>query len=232
MNILIFGATGGIGQLLASNLADSGHTIIIHGRNEKRLTKLYDDLAPKTEVLALPIDFLQLNPAHASEYVDLLKENVGTIDAVYFCSGYYGQRAPLVHMGPHEWIKMQQINLNAPFLLTRALWKILSPEARVVYLLSPEAFDANMAMKSGYGASKMGLKAVVSSLIAENANTSVEVIGYDPMYVATALHHNAYPGLPNVDHPALAANELAAMLGAKSGFVRRKVQLTMDQRPA
>ncbi|BAI81068.1 short-chain dehydrogenase/reductase SDR [Deferribacter desulfuricans SSM1] len=43
-NILITGATDGIGKNLALRLAKKGHNLIIHGRNEEKLSRLKNDL--------------------------------------------------------------------------------------------------------------------------------------------------------------------------------------------
>ena len=73
-NVLLIGATGGIGSKTAKLLASSGANLFLAGRNAEKLAEVADSVnVPNTQYFALDI-------ADASQ-VQQLKEKLGTVDA-------------------------------------------------------------------------------------------------------------------------------------------------------
>src|SRR5450631_1068956 len=92
--ILITGATSGLGRALALECARVGATVILSGRNQAKLERVYDEI----EALAAPrpaIATLDLALATAVDY-DRIAHTVGTefgrLDGLMHCAGLLGER--------------------------------------------------------------------------------------------------------------------------------------------
>jgi len=89
-----------------------------------------------------------------------------------------------------------QVNLNAPFLLTRACLGLLmkSPDASVVFT-SDSVGRQGRAYWGAYGVSKFGIEGLSQILAQEmETNTTVRVNTVNPGPTRTRLRTNAYPG--------------------------------------
>lgn len=88
MNILIIGATFGIGNALAEKYSDQCENLVLLGRTEARLTQLQKDFAnKKARILTEILDVTQ--EEDCQKKLTSLIEKISKLDKVIYCSGYY-----------------------------------------------------------------------------------------------------------------------------------------------
>ena len=126
--ILITGATDGIGQLAARKLAEAGHQLLLHGRNPAKLAEIAEQIGGAQTVLA---DFSRMeevaemaNAVHAThQKIDVLINNAGIL------------KTADVETEAGRDIRFD-VNMLAPYILTRRLLPLLGNDGRVVNLSS------------------------------------------------------------------------------------------------
>lgn len=195
--ILITGATGGIGREAALTLAKHGATTLLLGKAEKRLNDLYDeivDLGLPTPAV-VPFNLLQCTPELTENLAETLSSSLPHLDGILHNAAYLGTLSPLTHYDPEEWLKVMQVNLNAPFLLTKSLLPLLrkAPQASVVFTLADEGL-AGRAYWGAYGVSKFAVNGLMQTLAEElEVNTKIRVNAINPGPTRTSLRAKAYP---------------------------------------
>ncbi len=196
--VLITGAGDGLGRAAALACAAHGATVVLLGRTVRKLERTYDAIAEAGGPQAA-IYPMNLEGAAPKDYQDLagtLGTEFGRLDGLVHNAGMLGVLTPLDHFDVELWFKVVQVNLNAPFLLTRACLPLLrtAPDAAVVFL-ADRVGTRGRAYWGAYAASKAGAAGLMQVLADElEANTAVRVNGFDPGVVDTALRRQAYPG--------------------------------------
>lgn len=196
--ILITGAGDGIGKAAAQACAAHGATIILLGRTIAKLEAVYDAIeqAGHPQPAIYPMN---LEGATPKDYLDLaatLEREFGRLDGLLHNAAILGSMSPMAHQDVELWFKVMQVNLNAPFLLTRACLGLLmkSPDASVLFT-SDRVGRSGRAYWGAYGISKFGIEGFNQILAQElETNTPVRVNSIDPGAVRTRLRTLAYPG--------------------------------------
>jgi NAD(P)-dependent dehydrogenase (short-subunit alcohol dehydrogenase family) len=196
--ILVTGAGDGIGRACARAFAAHGATLILLGRTIRKLESVYDEIeqAGHPQPAIYP---LNLEGAAPKDYEDLaatLQQEFGRLDGLLHNAAMLGTLTPIVHYDVELWLKSIQVNLNAPFLLTRACLGLLmaSPDASVLFT-SDRVGRHGKAYWGAYGAAKAGIEGLMQTLADElEVNTRVRVNSIDPGAVRTAMRALAYPG--------------------------------------
>src|SRR5579871_4256100 len=195
--IMITGATGGLGRALAIECARAGATVILSGRNQAKLEKLYDEI----EAAGAPqpaIAVLDLASAGAQEYDALAKivgDEFGRLDGLVHSAALLGDRTPLEQFDVPTWCRVLHVNLTAPFILTQVLlpWMRKSQDASIV-LVSSSVVKSARPFWGAYAVSKSGLEAMRGLLAQEldrEANIRINSINPGPM--RTGMRAAAYP---------------------------------------
>jgi NAD(P)-dependent dehydrogenase (short-subunit alcohol dehydrogenase family) len=169
--VLVTGATGGFGKPLALALAQHGATVILLARNLRMVEALYDeiDLAGYPKPAIYP-----MNLEGASEHD-------------------YGEGAPTIfaQSDAETWYRVHQVNLHAPYLLTRACLPLMSRSERASILFMID--DKTGAYWDAYQVSKQGLAAMAQLLAQEYAGSNLRVNCFNPGKTRTGLQLRAYP---------------------------------------
>jgi short-subunit dehydrogenase len=147
-NVLLTGATGGIGQAIARALRRSGASLVLTGRRADML----EPLAREVSGRAIPCD-LSVRDAPAR-----LIEEAGTVD-VLVANAAVPASGMLTDLTQDEIDRMLEVNLRAPIALARALAPGLIERRRghMVFVSSLSGRAANPA-SSIYSATKFGLR--------------------------------------------------------------------------
>ena len=230
--VLITGATGGLGRACALACAALGATVVLAGRKVRPLESLYDELeaigAPKPAIY--PID---LEGASAEDYANLaeaIRLQCGRLDGIVHAAVLFDGLRPIEQFKPSDWIRSQQVALNAPFLLTQACLSLLRDraEASVVFVFDdPERIGK--AYWGSYGVAKAALAAFASILHEETESGPVRIHGLLPPPMRTALRRMAYFGENTMERPLPdeAARAAAWLLGPDASRLRGR---TLDLR--
>lgn len=195
--ILITGAAGGLGSTAALTLAKLGATIILLDKNLPKLETLYDKILAENSVEPILYPF-DLAGASENDYLDLARkidEKYGQLHGVLHSAVEFSSFTPLIQHGTKEWGHTLNVNLNAPFLLTRVLLPILQKAASAsIVFTSDSSARLAPAYSGAYGVSKVALEGFAHVLAQElEAAGKIRVNTLIPSPVDSPLRKRAYP---------------------------------------
>lgn len=209
--ILLTGATGGLGQALATELSAAGAALLLAGRSAEKLAALR--LPPGAEYATLQAD-LATADGIAAATVAARRFNVNVLinNAGVGCFGLLDNQS---------WPTVEQVlatNLEVPIRLTQALlpWLRAQPEAAIVNVGS--AFGSiPFPGFTAYSAAKAGLRGFSQALRRELADTLVRVIHVAPRAIDTPFNSEAVNALNRqlknqCDTPEAVAAEIVGIL--------------------
>ena len=183
MNVLLTGASGGIGQGIAKTLYKKGANIILSGTNEEKLKKLSLEIGDRVSYLVAnlenseDIDNLSLKAEEINGQVDILINNAGiTADNLF------------LRMKDEEWNKVLNINLNANVKLTKNVIKgmIKRRYGRVIFISSVIGYTGNIG-QSNYASSKAALSGFAKSISLEVASRGITCNLIAPGFIKTPM---------------------------------------------
>jgi NAD(P)-dependent dehydrogenase (short-subunit alcohol dehydrogenase family) len=195
--ILITGAGSGLGKALAIESARAGASVILCGRNQSKLERVYDEI----ESLGGPrpaLALLDLASATAVGYDNLAATIAGEfdkLDGVVHAAGLLGDRTPLEQYDIPTWCRVLHVNLTAPFILTQVLLPNLrrSADASVIFVSSGVVKNPR-PFWGAYAVAKCGLEAVRSMFSQElEGEPNIRVNSVNPGRMRTAMRAAAYP---------------------------------------
>lgn len=195
--ILVTGAGDGIGRAVSKGLAGHGATVVLLGKTIKKLEAVYDEIMRVGGPLPgiYPMDLMGATYKDYEDLVGVLDKEYGRLDGLLHNAGILGERAPIEHHEIHIWQQVLQVNLTAPFALTKACLEILykSPDASVAFTGSNVGRNPR-AYWGAYAASKAGIEALSAMLADETEfRGTVRVNSINPGSVATEMRRSAYP---------------------------------------
>ncbi|CAA0100680.1 putative oxidoreductase YciK [BD1-7 clade bacterium] len=195
--ILVTGASSGIGRAAAKTFAAHGATVLLHGRDVDALESCYDeiDAAGHAQPAILPLD---LNTATYDDFIVMqnsIGETFGRLDGILHNAGVLGRLAPIANTLTKDWEQIMQVNVNAPFMLTRTMLPLLeeSPNASVVFT-SSSVGRKGRAYWGGYSVSKFATEGLMQVLADEMENVSnIRFNTLNPGATDTRMRRQAYP---------------------------------------
>ncbi len=175
-NVLLTGATGGIGQAIARALAKRGASLVLSGRRSEVL----ESLAAETGGRALAVDL-----AVPSEVERLVRE-AGEIDILVANAGLPAS-GPLDSFSVEEIDRALMVNLRAPIALAHALTPAMVAKRRGhVVFISSLAGKATTPGTLVYNATKFGLRGFAGGLRADLRQSGVGVSAVFPGFISDA----------------------------------------------
>jgi NAD(P)-dependent dehydrogenase (short-subunit alcohol dehydrogenase family) len=221
---MVTGATAGIGRAVARELVRAGATVILHGRNDKALENLYQELkslGPEPSVAQI-----DLERAQGPEYQALTAEiesRYGRLDGLLHNAAILGDRSPIEHYDIGLWQRVLLVDLTAPFILTRCLLPLLrnSPDASVLFTTSGVG-RRGRAYWGAYAVAKAGTEGFAEVLADELESTAIRVNVINPGRTRTRMRARAYPAEnpASVPTPESVAPAYLYLLGGASRGVR------------
>ena len=187
MNILITGASKGLGRAIARLAARNHHNLIINGRRESELRDADRELAAMTQVLAIAGDVSEI----AEEIAERAVARFGNVDVLVNNASELGP-SPMPRLLDHSWRSLERIfrvNVIAPMHLIQLL------RPRTIINITSDAGANAYPGWGGYGASKAALEHMSRVLAAELDGSGVRVFVVDPGDMNTEMHRLAEPGI-------------------------------------
>jgi NAD(P)-dependent dehydrogenase (short-subunit alcohol dehydrogenase family) len=196
--ILVTGAGGAIGGAAALTYAKHGATVILLGRSETTLNETYDAIvnAKYSKPMLCPLDLENATPGNYQALVDSIEKEFGRLDGLLHAAAMLGSLTPLDHYDLALWSRVMQINLNAPFLLTRACLNLLKEANNASVIFSAaEVGHIGKAYWGAYGVAHAAVENLAEIFADElEVNTSIRVNSLDSGLVRSRLRALAYPG--------------------------------------
>jgi len=196
-NILVTGATGGLGRALSMACARAGATVILSGRHLAKLEQVYDEIealgAPQPAIA--PLDLASATAAEYDGLAELIGREFGVLDGLVHSAALLGERTPLEQYDIPTWCRVLHVNLTAPLILTQVLLPQMRKSSGASVLLVSSAVAHNPGPYWGaYAVSKAGLESVRGLLSQELAGvSSVRVNSVSPGRLRTPMRAAAYP---------------------------------------
>ena len=182
-NIIVTGASGGIGNSIVKKLNDCGANILASGTKIEKLEELKSKYK---NIKTLKFDISK------SDEVEKFIENAstelgGNLNCLVNNAGIT-QDNLAIRMSIDEWKKVIDINLTSTFLLTKfAIKKMLKNKSgKVINITSVVGHTGNLG-QANYTASKAGIIAMSKSLAIEYAKKNINVNCISPGFIKTAM---------------------------------------------
>ncbi len=182
--ILVTGASAGIGRQTAVELSRLGAKVILMARNPDRLAEtlaLLEGEGHRSE----PFDLNEVDAIPAK--LKALASEVGVLHGVVHCAGIQ-QTKPLRAITSQDVETVMRINVTAGLMLTKGLRQkgVCAPNASAVFVTSVMGLVGSTAL-SVYSASKGALVSMTRSLALELAREGIRVNCVAPAFVQTEM---------------------------------------------
>ena len=182
-NIIVTGATGGIGNSIIKKLYDAGANILATGTKNEKL----EELKKKFEnIKVLKFDISETN--NLENFIeDATKQLGGRLDSLVNNAGIT-QDNLAIRMSIEEWKKVIEINLTSTFLISKfAIKKMLkNKKGKIINITSVVGHTGNLG-QTNYTASKAGIVAMSKSLAIEYAKKNININCISPGFIKTVM---------------------------------------------
>ena len=182
-NIIVTGASGGIGNSIVEKLYESGANILASGT---KVEKLNDLKSKYKNIKILKFDISQIDKIE--EFIENATNELGAnLDCIINNAGIT-QDNLAIRMSLEEWKKVIDINLTSTFLLSKfSIKKMLKNKSgKIVNITSVVGHTGNLG-QANYTASKAGIIAMSKSLAIEYAKKNINVNCISPGFIKTAM---------------------------------------------
>ena len=183
LNIILTGATGGIGRSILYSLNKCNAKIIATGTNENKLNQIKEQF---TNVQVKKFDIL--NHSSIEKFIDECNEIFeGKIDVLINNAGIT-QDNLTIRMKDEEWNKVINLNLTSTFLLTKhTIKKMLKYKVgKVINITSIVGHTGNVG-QANYAASKAGLIGMSKSLALEYGKKNITINCVSPGFIKSEM---------------------------------------------
>ena len=182
-NIIVTGASGGIGNSIVEKLSKNGANILATGTKKEKL----DELKSKFKNLKiLKFDISQSDKIE--EFIEnATNELGGNLDCIVNNAGIT-QDNLAIRMNFEEWKKVIDINLSSTFLLSKySIKKMLkNKKGKVINITSVVGHTGNLG-QANYSAAKAGIIAMSKTLAIEYARKNININCISPGFIKTAM---------------------------------------------
>ena len=181
---LITGASYGIGFAIAKAYARQGAKIVFNDINEELVNKGLASYAEAgIDVKGYICDVTDEEQVKA--LITKIEEEVGTIDILVNNAGII-RRIPMCEMDASEFRKVIDVDLNAPFIVSKAVipGMIKKGHGKIINICSMMS-ELGRETVSAYAAAKGGLKMLTRNIASEYGAYNIQCNGIGPGYIAT-----------------------------------------------
>ena len=182
-NIIVTGASGGIGNAIIKKLSETGANILASGTRIEKLEELKKNFVG---LKILKFDISQSDKIE--EFIEnATNELGGSLDGIVNNAGIT-QDNLAIRMSLDEWQKVININLTSTFLMSKfAIKKMLKNKSgKIVNITSVVGHTGNLG-QANYTASKAGIVAMSKSLAIEYAKKNININCISPGFIKTAM---------------------------------------------
>ena len=182
-NIIVTGASGGIGNSIVKQLNESGANILATGTKTEKLDKL-KSMYPNIKTMKFDISQAE----KIEEFIDNATNEIGgNLDCIVNNAGIT-QDNLAIRMSLDEWKKVIDINLSSTFMMSKfAIKKILKNKSgKVINITSVVGHTGNLG-QANYTASKAAIIAMSKSLAIEYAKKNININCVSPGFIKTAM---------------------------------------------
>ena len=182
-NIIVTGASGGIGNSIVERLNRNGANVLATGTRIEKLEELKKKF---DNIKILKFDISQHDKIE--EFIEnATKELGGSLDCIINNAGITKDNLT-IRMSLEEWSKVINVNLTSTFLMCKySIKKMLKNKSgKIINITSVVGHTGNVG-QANYTASKAGIVAMSKSLAIEYAKKNINVNCISPGFISTAM---------------------------------------------
>lgn len=187
-NVVVTGAAGGIGSVVAKKFAENGAGVALLDMNEEGLRATARDIEALGPA-AFPIMTDLASGASIAKAMEEVGNKLGAIHALANCAGIVGA-CNLIDLDESQWDLVMNVNLKATWLVSRLAARNMIankvPHGKIVSI-SSQASKLGEAGNGAYSISKAGVNSLTQVLAQELAGHGIAVSAVCPGYVRTEM---------------------------------------------
>lgn len=221
-HVLVTGASDGIGRAVALKCAELGATVILLGRSNEKLNRVYDEIEANNwpQPAIVPLHLETTNEVQFNQLAVQLETAFGKLDGLVHCAAALGDQTLIEMYDPQTWRQVFDVNVHGAFMLTQALLPLLrsSDNASIIFTGSSVGRKGR-AHWGAYAVSKFAVEGLMQVLADELENVyPIKVNSINPGPVRTAMRATAYPAEEpaNLRRPEEVTSLYCYLLGSDS----------------
>ena len=182
-NIIVTGASGGIGSSIVQKLCEMNANVLATGTKVEKLKQLKDKF---NKINTLVFDISKHDKIE--DFINDATETLGgSLDCIVNNAGITKDNLT-IRMSMDEWSDVIDINLTSTFLMSKfAIKKMLKNKSgKIINITSVVGHTGNVG-QANYTASKAGIVAMSKSLAIEYAKKNINVNCISPGFINTAM---------------------------------------------
>lgn len=188
--ILILGATGGIGEATVFEMATEGHRLWLHYHKNETKRKA---ISEKLTLMGIPFQWFSADLSKFSEVktlFDALYKQIEGLDVLINVTGT-SQHELFQWLSPEAWEKLRAVNLDAMIFSTQAaVSRMFGREGAAIVLMSSVWGQTGGAMEVHYSCLKAATIGLVKSLAKELGPSGIRVNAVAPGWIETTMNQS------------------------------------------
>lgn len=206
MNIILTGASQGIGYELTKKFIQDKHQVVAIARSRKKLQQLENELNSES-LYCFEFDLLTVD--YQESLVPFVKEHFTKVDILINNAGVLINK-PIKELTDGDFDQLFHVNVKSAFKLTRELLPLFNKDAHIVNISSMGGVQGSIKFRglSLYSASKAALSVLTECLAEELKELNIKVNALALGAVQTEMLAKAFP---NYKAP-LQAGEMASFI--------------------
>ena len=182
-NIIVTGASGGIGNAIVEKFYENSANILATGTKIEKLEELKKKF---NNIKILKFDISQHEKIE--EFINNATEQLGgSLDCIVNNAGITRDNLT-IRMSIEEWMKVIDINLTSTFLMSKySIKKMLKNKSGKIINITSVVGHTGNAGQVNYAASKAGIVAMSKSLAIEYAKKNININCISPGFISTAM---------------------------------------------
>ena len=182
-NIIVTGASGGIGKSIVEKLYNSGANILATGTRIEKLQELKEKFKN--------INILKFDISEHKKIEEFINNATDVLGGSLYCivnNAGITKDNLVIRMSLEEWTKVMEVNLTSTFLMSKySIKKMLKNKSgKIINITSVVGHTGNVG-QANYAASKAGIVAMSKSLAIEYAKKNINVNCISPGFINTAM---------------------------------------------
>jgi len=183
--ILLTGAIGGIGSVLAKGLADVGAEMALCDLDKEKLDELAAEINKTGKAKAFYLNLLEMDSIKSC--VDSVIKEFGRIDVLINCAGI-NKREGFLDVEESTYDRIMGVNLKGLYFITQEVVKhmIKQKKGNIINMASHNSVGM-LGGVSVYGATKSAVTALTRSMAIEWAKYNIRANAIAPGHILTPL---------------------------------------------
>ena len=183
LNIILTGATGGIGNSILDKLVSGGVNVLASGTNDEKLNLI------KEKYQNVKVNKFDISMHDKIEnFIEKCNEILGNKIDVLINNAGIARDNLSIRMKDEEWNKVIDINLTSTFLLSKNTIKkmLKNKKGKIINITSVVGHTGNIG-QANYAASKAGLIGMSKSLALEYGKKNITVNCVSPGFITSDM---------------------------------------------